>query len=117
MVINEEQDRKDEFLAILQSLERGTTPHFTAQQAADADAKLNAVYQRIQRATPMAIGDTLTVWGTVTKNGIRTAQRAWLRYRDAWVAFVRVKYPAVTMDSIRAALTNKRTATLEGFVP
>jgi uncharacterized protein YecT (DUF1311 family) len=52
----------------------------------------------------------------VTKDSIRVAQRAWLGYRDAWVAFAKIKYPLITLDTIRTWLTQKRTAELEEFL-
>ena len=107
MVTDAEQGQQAEFLDILQNLEKGTVPVSTAEQA---DARLNAAYQRIQHAT------NTTMWGTVTKDGIRTAQRAWLRYRDAWIAFAQVRYPTVTPESLRAALTEKRATALEAFL-
>ena len=110
MAIDEEQSQQAEFVGLLQSLEKGTAATFTAEQADAADARLNAAYQKIQHAPGT------TQWGTVTKDGIRTTQRAWLRYRDAWIAFARVRFPAVTPDSLRAALIEKRTATLENFL-
>ncbi|PSJ41689.1 lysozyme inhibitor LprI family protein [Allosphingosinicella deserti] len=51
--------------------------------------------------------------GAVTRTGIRDAQRAWLRYRDAFLAFAKVKFPAVASDSLAAWLTDKRTEMLE----
>ena len=110
MSIGERQGQEAEFLDLLQGLEKGAVPASTAQQSDEADARMNAAYQRIQHATD------ITSWGTVTKDGIRTAQRAWLRYRDAWIAFARVRYPAIGPESLRAALTEKRTAVLETFL-
>jgi hypothetical protein len=50
--------------------------------------------------------------GAVTREGIRDAQRAWLRYRDSFLAFASVKYPKISRDSLAAWLTDKRTAML-----
>lgn len=108
LVIDEEQTRQQDFLGMLQSLAAGKAPRFTTEQFTAADARLNTLYQRIQQSGGKG-------WGTVAKDGIRTTQRAWLRYRDAWVAFAKVKYPSITPDSIRAWLTQKRTAELEAF--
>ena len=83
---------------------------FTTEQADAAEAKLNAAYQRVQPAV-----DTAS-WGTVTKDGIRTAQRAWLRHRGAWIAFAGVRCPAIAPESLRAVLTEKRTVMLEAFL-
>ena len=109
MAIGEQQQAETEFLDLLRSLEEGRGPAFTAEQAAAADAKLNAVYQRIQH-----VADTSS-WGSVTKDGIRIVQRAWLRYRDAWITFAQTRFPAVSADSLRSALTEQRLAVLESF--
>ncbi len=111
MAIAEQQDQDAKFLDLLQHLESGKPPPPATSEPADAaDAKLNTVYQQVQHASDVA------AWGTVTKDGIRTAQRAWLRYRDAWLAFARVRYPSLAPDSLRATLTEERTATLQQFL-
>ncbi|MBV9655351.1 MAG: DUF1311 domain-containing protein, partial [Acetobacteraceae bacterium] len=109
MAINEEQAQQEDFLALLQQLEAGTIAPSTAADLSTADDKLNAVYRRVQQ-TPETI-----LWGTVTRADIRAAERAWLAYRDAWVAFARVRYPHVSPESVATALTEKRTAMLEAF--
>ena len=107
--IDEEQKQQQDLLDMLSSLAAGTAPAYNAQQFEAADAKLNDVYQKVQRsANPN--------WGTVTKDRIRRFKRAWLRYRDAWVAFAKVKYPAIASTSISTWLTEKRAAMLEQFL-
>ena len=110
MAIDEEQSQQADFLAMLRALAEGKAPVASPEQLEAADAKLNATYKKVQQTADPSR------WGTVTKDGIRSTQRAWLRYRDAWVAFAKVKYPAVSADSIRAWLTDQRTAMLEGFL-
>jgi hypothetical protein len=109
LVVGEEQSQEQGFLEMLQSLAAGKAPTFTPEQFTAADTKLNTVYQRVQQAGGKD-------WGTVTKDGIRTAQRAWLSYRDAWVAFAKIKYPSISADGIRTWLTQRRTAELETFL-
>jgi uncharacterized protein YecT (DUF1311 family) len=108
LAIDEQQSLERDFLGMLQSLAAGKAPTFTAAQFAAADAVLNKVYQQVQHPGKD--------WGTVTADGIRTAQRAWLKYRDAWVAFAKIKYPAIAADSVLTWLTQKRTAELRGFL-
>jgi uncharacterized protein YecT (DUF1311 family) len=55
-------------------------------------------------------------YGTVTPNGVKLAQRAWLRYRDAWVKFGVVKYPAVSTDSWKTWLTQQRIPLLQPWL-
>ena len=86
----------------------GMPPAFTHAQFVAADAKLNQVYRKAlaEAGPPESVG-------AVQKEGIRDAQRAWLRYRDAFLAFAAVKYPQVARDSLAAWLTQLRTKMLE----
>ena len=107
MVTQAEEALSDEFLALLQQLAAGRAPRFTAAQFRQADAKLNAAYrQRLGEADGEAYS------GAVTRAGVRDAQRAWLRYRDAFLAFAAVKFRSVSRDSLAAWLTEKRTKML-----
>lgn len=106
-VVEAEEALKDEFVAILQALSAGKAPRATAAQARAADAALNAAYRKL-----MADTGPEEYPGTVTKDGIRTAQRAWLRYRDAFLAFTAVKFPMISRDTILALVTRKRTEML-----
>jgi uncharacterized protein YecT (DUF1311 family) len=107
MEIGEEEGVRTEFLAMLEKLQAGTAPRFTAAQYKAEDAALNAAYRKLQAAPEEDMG-------TVTHAGIRTAQRSWLAYRDAFIAFAKVKYPAVTADSLAAWMTRTRTKVMEG---
>ena len=41
--------------------------------------------------------------GAVTAGGVESAEKSWEAYRDAWVAFARVRYPA-DVDAIAAKI-------------
>lgn len=110
MMAEEETSLQDDFLAALQSFEKGHTPNFSDQQFAEADAKLNATYKNI-------LADKNFSWGTVYQNSIKETQREWLKYRDAWVKFGSIKYPAVSADSWKTYWTEKRIKMLEDFLP
>ncbi len=104
----------DAFIAALERLEQGQVPKFSAAQFRQIDAELNSTYAgKIHSADEVVDPDTAP--STVTSEGLRTAQRAWLRYREAWVAFGRVKYPGVSAESLRASLTQERIKMLEGL--
>jgi uncharacterized protein YecT (DUF1311 family) len=107
MEIEAEEGARDELPDLLQRLAAGRVPAATPAQFAAADAKLNAAYRK-------ALAEAGPDNGTVTKEGIRAAQRAWLRYRDAFLAFATIKFPQVSRDSVAAWLTQKRTKMLEG---
>ncbi|MDB5671224.1 MAG: hypothetical protein JWO25_2183 [Alphaproteobacteria bacterium] len=104
--IGEEQALRDELLAMLTALQDGRAPVFTAAQYRAADAALNAGY-RAFLASPDVGADYA---GAVSRDGVRAAQRAWLRYRDAFLAFAAVKYPHVPRDSLATWITRKRSA-------
>ncbi len=84
-----------------------------SEEAKRVDGQLNSIYQRVLRA---ADGDALAV----TK--IRTAERAWLSYRDA---YIEAMYPAkdkqvtygskfpMDADLLYAALTKTQVEALK----
>ena len=105
-VIAEEDNTRDQFTADLQRLLDGRW--ISTADAEAADVKLNASYRR---AIAWAAGkDNLT---TVKLGDVRTAERAWLAYRDAFVGFAAVAAPAVGRDAVLARLTRLRTAQLD----
>lgn len=109
MVIGAREEEEDAFLATLREV-LGAAPIAPATPLAQADAALNAAYKKVQ-AEPDE-----SRWGTVTKAGIRTAQRAWLGYRDAFAAFATTAGSTTAPDRLAAALTARRTENLASFV-
>ncbi len=106
--LNEESALKDQFLADLTSIVEGKFPAATAEQSRQADIDLNETYRTIMVNRDFDAG-------TVTKEQIRETERVWLKYRDAWVAFVRKAYPTVSTASVKTALTNERKTSLQDF--
>ena len=84
--IQEEIFFKNNLLSSLQALERGELPNYTAEEFQRAEAAEDAAYQRTQTG-----GDDQ--WGTVTRQSVKKSEEAWRRYRSAWIAFGRQKYP------------------------
>jgi uncharacterized protein YecT (DUF1311 family) len=105
MAVEAEEMLKNELLAMIRALETGKAPSASAGQLKAADAALNAGYRKYLSSEEVG-GDYP---GAITREGIRDAQRAWLRYRDAFVAFAVVKYPKVSRESILAWVTANRT--------
>jgi tetratricopeptide (TPR) repeat protein len=101
----------DGFVAALERCEQGKFPSFSAAEFKKADDELNAAYSDIQSAKPQE-----AEMGTVTLEGVKTAERAWLKYREAWVNFGLVKYPSVKPESWRTWLTYDRILMLH-YVP
>jgi uncharacterized protein YecT (DUF1311 family) len=102
-----EQKLKDELLDMLQRLGSGRAPAYGHAQYLAADARLNAAYRKRLAGIARDNGP-----GGVTKAGVREAQRAWIRYRDAFLAFAATAYPKVSRDSLAAWITDKRIAML-----
>jgi uncharacterized protein YecT (DUF1311 family) len=104
-----QESEEEQFLATLEKIMSGDMPSASASDLAEAAKKLNALYNKIQKTR-----DT-SVWGTVTKEGIRKTERAWLTYRDAFAAFVKDNFPATTPESLKKVLTEDRIKSLENF--
>jgi uncharacterized protein YecT (DUF1311 family) len=91
---------------LVKMLEEGRAPSGSQAGFRVADAALNAAYRAALRAD---YGDAP---GSVRPEGIRQAQRAWLRYRDAFLAFAAQRYRDADQDAIAAFLTQQRTERL-----
>lgn len=107
--VAEEQDKVlDQFALDLSRLVDGRWPVATAAEAKTADAQLNASYRK---ALTWAAGKTYT---TIKAEDIRTAQRAWLAYRDAFARFAAAT-GKTSADAVLARLTRLRTAQLDAL--
>jgi uncharacterized protein YecT (DUF1311 family) len=105
------QSLEDGFVSFLQKCEKGELPGGTAADYKKADAELNAAYVHVMKSLkPDENG--FTAQGTVKAEGVRRTEVAWIKYRDAWVEFGKVKYPTVSADAWRKALTDERTENL-----
>ena len=102
------ENRAHELLGLVQGLAEARPVPRGAGGFAGADRALNAAY----RARLAALRSES--YGTVTVEGVRGAQRAWLGYRDAFLAFAALKYPKTSRDRLAAHLTRLRIATLNG---
>ncbi|MBX3560758.1 MAG: DUF1311 domain-containing protein [Sphingomonas sp.] len=92
--------------AFLDTMRRLDARRLPAAAFAEADAALNSAYTARREE----------LWrearGTVTWEQVRAAQRAWLRYRDTFLAFAARAYPAMPRDHLAAWLTAQRTRML-----
>jgi uncharacterized protein YecT (DUF1311 family) len=98
-----------QFLTTLEKVISGDLPSASQSELAETDNKLNALYSKIQKRK-----DT-SDWGTVTKEGIKKTERAWLTYRDAFVGFAKHNFPSVAPESLKRVLTEDRIKALENF--
>jgi uncharacterized protein YecT (DUF1311 family) len=107
--IDEQAALRKGLLTLLQHAADGHLPVYTTQQSADADRRLNKIYQDIQNNQDFSMG-------TVDRAGIKKTQFAWLKYRDAWVTFGKIKYPQISVDTWKTLLTEQRIKMLQDLV-
>ena len=108
--IDAEQTLRDDFVVAVQSFESGKLPNGSAETYAAADKRLNQAYQAALAVSEAHKSDP----GAVQPEGIRDTERAWITYRDAWVAFARLRYPRVPSEAWLTLLTKDRTSILDG---
>jgi len=110
MIIADQELLKKKFLSDLSDYEEGKMPKFSEHDSKRVDQELNFIYKKIQG------GKENQVSGTVTRENIKLAQRAWLKYRDAWLVFAKLKYPAVSEAAWNTKLTRDRVELLKEFI-
>jgi uncharacterized protein YecT (DUF1311 family) len=106
-----ENDLNDRLLGDLGWLEKGQLPSYSHEDFLVADGALNAEYGRVMADLNKALAAQEDPYCPVSTRPetLRDAERAWIAYRDAWVAFARVRWPQVSADSWRTYLTLART--------
>jgi uncharacterized protein YecT (DUF1311 family) len=102
MVIGEEEAQRQAFIALLERAEAGKTGAASMARAKATDAQLNATWRQLKATSDSKAS------ATVKLADIQKAQRAWLLYRDAWVAFGKLRYPNVAASTWLALLTQQR---------
>jgi hypothetical protein len=98
-----------QFLATLEKVISGNLPSASPSDLAETDNKLNALYSKIQKRK-----DT-SDWGTVTKEGIKKTERAWLIYRDAFLSFAKRNFPSLPPEGLKRVLMDDRIKSLKDF--
>ena len=108
--IDAEDTLRDDFVAALQEFEAARFPAGSRQTYAQADALLNSAYRKALTEDEEHKSD----YGAVQPDGIRRAERAWLKYRDAWLNFAKLRYSSVPDEAWLTLLTKDRTSVLDG---
>ncbi|HSX62186.1 MAG TPA: lysozyme inhibitor LprI family protein [Tahibacter sp.] len=111
MAVGARESLENAFVESLTAFEQGRFPDGDAAAFAAADKALNAAYAATIKRYKSDSAEGIA--GTVTPDGIRNAERAWIKYRDAWGAFGAKKYPAVSADAWRAYFTREREKALK----
>jgi hypothetical protein len=100
----EESLLREEFAAAIRDFEGRRFPGI--DDASNADAELNRVYQRLMKAP------RFEEYVTQDKGGVRDTQRNWLVFRDRFTEFALARYPSVKKEVWLTWLTRNRTAQL-----
>ncbi len=112
MVVGEESQLRQQFVNDLKGFVDGKPPCAGAERDRDADARLNAAYRTIQRIPEAQFSEN---WRTVKQDGIKRTELAWLKYRDAWVAFLATADQNISREAVVNWLTLRRLKQLEEF--
>jgi len=104
-LIGEEEVVRVQFADGIKTLIDGISGDWKPADYKKADQELNAVYKKLQgRKEFIAEG--------VSAERIKLSQRAWLKYRDAWVKFGQSLYPDRLPESLITELTRQRVVML-----
>jgi hypothetical protein len=86
--------------------ERKKWPELSERQIARADSSMQSEYEKTLLRLKARPKDE-TYQGAVTAENLAKVQESWKAYREAWVAFARLRYPPA-IDAIRAEITLER---------
>jgi uncharacterized protein YecT (DUF1311 family) len=113
----EEAQCNYEFLRMAEGLRGSGFPSFSAHEFSAADAALNAAYKQElpDHSAQCPHVDTDEFDACVSRSEFVAMERAWIRYRDAWVAYGAIKWPTVSANSWRAYLTLQHTGPHPGL--
>jgi uncharacterized protein YecT (DUF1311 family) len=101
-----EEHQRDEFLAAVREFESGHLPEGNESDYKKADADLNSTYKNVLDLA--AKQNFAEDDGDIRPEGIQKAERVWLKYRDAWVAFAHVHYQHTSSGAWLTLLTRNR---------
>lgn len=101
----------DQFVEIMTTVIDHKLPKYSKLNSEDEDKALNATYRKVMETSSLQPPEDDPYGseypGAVTTTGIRTVQRLWIDYRNAWVDFTKTIDPN-SADIILALVTSKR---------
>lgn len=108
-------DREKKFLELLERYTAERAPAASEADLKSADAQLNAAYRKRMAAIEPCNPEYQNCSPPLEPENLRDAQRAWIPYRDAWIAFYQERWrgaapPDVLRREVATALTRLRTA-------
>ncbi len=113
VAVRAEEDQERAFAALLADAEAGRVAPAGAAEARAAEAALDSASRALaaRAPTPARPGGKIPTRPTaVTPAGLAAGERAWARYRDAWLAFAGIRYPVSPPDALSARLARERAA-------
>ncbi len=105
--------RREQAMQAMLDAIAGKLPAASPEDDAEQDRRLNLVYKEV-----MAIPSTQDDWpdrigaSTIARADVRKAERLWIAYRDAFVAFGASLPANASADAVKALLTAQRSAEL-----
>lgn len=98
ILVSDEIERT--FMDMLERYEKNGTPHASIE----SENYLNGVIQKVKTKLPI---------GTIKSEGVDATQRAWTKYKEAWIEFARARYPKMDRMFLTRELTDIRIKQLE----
>ena len=110
-------EREKKFLELLELYSSERAPAASQADFKRADAELNAAYRKHMDGIAPCDAEYVSCEGPSQKDNFKAAQRAWIPYRDAWIAYYQERWrgkapPEVLKREIATAITKARTAEL-----
>ena len=106
--------RDEEFMETLLKAASGKLPRASAQELAQLDRQLNVHYQKVMRIPSEQENHPERIrYSTVEREAVRSTERVWLAYRDAWRPFLAAAGLRADPISVQAMLTRQRIAQLK----
>ena len=106
--------REQEFLETLLEAAGGKLARAGARELAQLDRQLNVEYRRVMTAPSEQENHPQRIrYSTIEREAVRSSERAWLAYRDAWAPFIAAAGLRTDFTSVQTALTRQRIAQLK----
>jgi hypothetical protein len=98
---------KDLFRTEVVHFERRKWPMISDEQVTTADVMLEREFERTLQELRKQTQDQIDE-GAVTADHVSSVEKIWETYREAWVAFASLRYPAAVVPAIRAQISLDR---------
>lgn len=107
---------RDQFFNLIQDFENNKYRSYTESDLKIADLKLNQSYTKLKEKIKKSGKIEEFIYQIVTYDDILATQRLWIKYRNSWASFIKLKYPTITDNSIKTILTEQRSQMLAEFM-